>query len=165
MKRGSGSKAGRERRAASAVRVMCIAARCLAGLSLGAAALPKAAAPAALAAAIRSYGLLPAALANPAAIVLPWVELACAAALLAGRRYRAAGALTACALFASFALAALAARAGPGAQPCGCFGPAYSLQAGSAQHLAVNLVLGAAALLAYACAAGRVTAVRPTQSG
>ncbi len=71
--------------------------------------------------AVDAYQLLPDALVRPVASVLPWVEIAVAALLLAGLFVRTAGIATA--LLASMFIVALAqAKARGLAIDCGCFG-------------------------------------------
>ncbi len=69
---------------------------------------------------VATYGILPLALVNPVAIVLPWVELVAGLMLLAGLRVRTAALLVA-AMMATF-LAALLLALGRGLDmSCGCF--------------------------------------------
>ena len=76
--------------------------------------------PAAFALDVATYGILPLGLVNLTALVLPWVELAAAAMLIAGWRARA-GALLAAAMMVVF-IAALAAALAQGLDiACGCF--------------------------------------------
>lgn len=94
--------------------------------------------------ALATYGLEPAELRMAALVAIAAVELALAAALIAGASW-AAGA--AAALFAAFAVVAAAAlAAGRGGRPCACFGVASRLsRATVAQSLIAALVAFAAA--------------------
>jgi putative oxidoreductase len=85
------------------------------------AAAAKVADPAAFAQAVGNYRLLPAGLAAPAALLLPWWELGAAAALLFPA-WRRAGALLALALAAVFAAAVASALLRGLDISCGCFG-------------------------------------------
>ena len=69
---------------------------------------------------IATYDILPLALVNLAAIVLPWVELAAGALLLLGHRVRA-GALLVAAMMVVFIAALLVALARGLDMSCGCF--------------------------------------------
>ena len=66
--------------------------------------------------------ILPHALIGPAAILLPWVELVAAAALLARPPWRAAGKGIVAALLVAFTAALAVALLRGGAGACGCFG-------------------------------------------
>jgi uncharacterized membrane protein YphA (DoxX/SURF4 family) len=86
------------------------------------AALPKVADPAGFAKALWNYQLLPAVLVHPAALVLPWLELLCGAALCLGLWTRAAtGWITVLLVTFLAALSINLARHHP--VDCGCFGP------------------------------------------
>jgi len=76
--------------------------------------------PAAFALDVATYGLLPLALVNPVALLLPWVELAAGLQLGLGLRARA-GALLAAAMMVAFIAALLWALAQGLHIPCGCF--------------------------------------------
>jgi len=94
--------------------------RVLLGLTFLAAAASKAAYPVEFAAIVANYQLLPEALVNPVALLLPWVEIACGAALVAGVWTRGA-ALVLCKLMVVF-LAALGVSVMRGLDvQCGCF--------------------------------------------
>ncbi|WP_051445069.1 MauE/DoxX family redox-associated membrane protein [Desulfocurvus vexinensis] len=94
--------------------------RVLFGLTFLAAAVSKAAYPVEFAAIVANYQLLPEALVNPVALLLPWVEIACGAALVAGVWTRGA-ALVLCTLLVVF-LAALGVSVMRGLDvQCGCF--------------------------------------------
>lgn len=94
--------------------------RVLFGLTFLAAAVSKAAYPVEFAAIVANYQLLPEALVNPVALLLPWVEIACGAALVAGVWTRGA-ALVLCKLLVVF-LAALGLSVMRGLDvQCGCF--------------------------------------------
>ncbi|HEX7899566.1 MAG TPA: MauE/DoxX family redox-associated membrane protein [Planctomycetota bacterium] len=77
--------------------------------------------PAGFAFAIARLRILPHALIGPAAILLPWVEVVAAAAILARPPWRAAGKGIVAALLIAFT-AALAVAAIRGGSSCGCFG-------------------------------------------
>jgi hypothetical protein len=85
--------------------------------------------PQAFSVALSNYRLLPAELVNPAAIFLPWVELAAGAALLLGT-WRWAGAMLVFGLSGMFLLAVASAMLRGLDIRCGCFGP-HSGEAGS----------------------------------
>jgi len=85
-----------------------------------AACLHKIADPYAFAVDVATYDILPLALVNLAAIVLPWVELAAGLALLAGLRTRPAALLVA-AMLAVFLAALIVALAQGLDMSCGCF--------------------------------------------
>ncbi len=69
---------------------------------------------------VATYGILPLALVNPVAIVLPWVELVAGLMLLLGARVRAAALLVA-AMVAVFLAALVIALARGLDMSCGCF--------------------------------------------
>jgi uncharacterized membrane protein YphA (DoxX/SURF4 family) len=69
---------------------------------------------------VATYGILPLALVNPVAIVLPWVELVAGLMLLLGARVRAAALLVA-AMVAMFLAALVMALARGLDMSCGCF--------------------------------------------
>ena len=122
-----------------------------------AAALPKLADPPGFAAAIWNYRLAPAWLIHPAALVLPWLELLCGAALCLGLWTRAAAAwLGTLLLVFCAALTLNLARNHP--VDCGCFStsaPARSVQERVADmRWAVLRDLGLLALAAQVLAAG-----------
>lgn len=90
------------------------------GLLFVFASLDKIAHPAAFAQAVANYQILPAALVNPAAILLPWIEAVCGLALACGVLPRGA-ALVIAGLMAVF-LAAILANLVRGVDvACGCF--------------------------------------------
>ena len=93
------------------------------GLTFLLAALPKIADPPGLAKTIWAYQLVPAPVLNPMALVLPWLELLCGVALLAGTWVRAA-ALWVGALLLAFSLALAVNLAQQRPIDCGCFGAA-----------------------------------------
>ena len=100
-----------------------LAARLILGLIFLWAAVPKIADPPGFAKAIWAYGLVPSAALNPMALVLPWLELFCGLALLAGMWLRPAALWVGALLFAfSLALGINLARHRP--VDCGCFGAA-----------------------------------------
>lgn len=69
---------------------------------------------------VATYGILPLALVNPLAIILPWVELAAGLMLIAGWRARA-GALLVVAMMLMFIVALLWALGSGLDIACGCF--------------------------------------------
>lgn len=106
--------------------VACLA---LAGVFI-AAALPKIANPDKFALAVYQYRLLPAALVNGVAIYLPWLEIACAAALVVMPSARRGTLLLVAGMLAAFTLAiALVVLRGQSI-PCGCFGGENPMSAG-----------------------------------
>ncbi len=84
------------------------------------ASLHKIAAPGAFALDVATYDILPLATVNLTALVLPWLELATGAMLLAGWRVRAASLLVA-AMMAVFLAALVIALANGLDMSCGCF--------------------------------------------
>ena len=97
--------------------------RLILGVTFVLAALPKIGDPPSLAKAIWAYQLVPALALNPMALVLPWLELLCGLALLAGVWVRAA-ALWVGALLLAFSLALAVNLAQHRPIDCGCFGAA-----------------------------------------
>lgn len=98
-----------------------LAARVVLGLVFIAAALPKIGDPPGFAKVIWAYDLVPAALLNPIALVLPWLELFCGLALCLDFWVRAAAAWIAMLLLAfGLALSIDLVRHHP--VECGCFG-------------------------------------------
>ena len=93
------------------------------GLTFILAALPKIVDPPSLAKTIWAYQLVPAPALNPMALVLPWLELSCGLALVAGTWVRAA-ALWVGALLLAFSLALAVNLAQHRPIDCGCFGTA-----------------------------------------
>jgi len=69
---------------------------------------------------VATYDILPLALVNPAAIILPWVELTAGGMLLIGARARAAAVLVS-AMMVLFLVALLVALARGLDMSCGCF--------------------------------------------
>ena len=97
------------------------------GATFLAAALPKIADPPGFAEAIHAYRLVPDGALAPLALVLPWLELGCALALITGWARRSA-ALIACLLLGVF-MAALAINLAHGNPvDCGCFGAATAVR-------------------------------------
>ena len=117
--------------------------------------------PAAFALAVHRYRILPGDLVNAVALVLPWIELTSALAVLAApRRWRAAGALVIAGMLAVFTIAiSLNLLRGIEAS-CGCF----STRADAAVSDAWNLVRNASLIwlaLAVFLAAFRPAPPRP----
>ena len=102
---------------------LTLLARLALGVTFILAALPKLADPPSLAKAIWGYQLVPALALNPMALVLPWLELLCGLALLAGAWVRAA-ALWVGALLLAFILGLALNLAQQRPIDCGCFGAA-----------------------------------------
>jgi putative oxidoreductase len=99
---------------------LCLGARLYLGLIFVAAAWHKLVEPGAFAIDIATYQILPLALVNPMAIVLPWVEIVAGLMLIVGFRTRAAALLIA-SMMAVFT-AAIAIALGKGLDmSCGCF--------------------------------------------
>lgn len=130
----------------------------LAGLFLWAASL-KIGDPAAFALAVSRYHILPGPLVNPVAILLPWVEILSALALLLpSRSFRAAGAALIAAMLAVFSLAIAWSLLLGHPPSCGCF----SLRPDAAPSNAWNLLRNAALLAAAAVAlADAISPARP----
>jgi uncharacterized membrane protein YphA (DoxX/SURF4 family) len=95
---------------------------------------------------VHNFRLLPDALDNLSAIVLPWIELIAGLALVFGVRARS-GAIIVSALMALFTLAVLIAMARGLDIECGCFGTADATRVGVVKILQ-NLGMLALALLA-----------------
>ncbi len=102
---------------------LTLLARLALGVTFILAALPKLADPPSLAKAIWGYQLVPALALNPMALVLPWLELLCGLALLAGAWVRAA-ALWVGTLLLAFVLGLALNLAQQRPIDCGCFGTA-----------------------------------------
>jgi uncharacterized membrane protein YphA (DoxX/SURF4 family) len=143
---GLGRESGGDRREMNLPRPWPRLAQIAVGGVLAWAALAKLGDPGGLADDVRRFQLLPEHAANLVAIVLPWVELAAAAALLTGLRARG-GAVLAVALLATFTVAVGAAIARGLDFRCGCFGTADATRVGWAK-LGENLGWLALALLA-----------------
>ncbi len=97
-----------------------LAARLYLGWVFVAACLHKIAHPAVFALDTATYDILPLALINPMAIMLPWVELFAGAMLIAGIRVRAAAMMTAGMMVMFIVALAMALHAGID-MSCGCF--------------------------------------------
>ncbi|MCX6996385.1 MAG: DoxX family protein [Kiritimatiellaeota bacterium] len=129
--------------------------RWIVGLVFLAACLPKLAAPQALALAIFRYHLLPHGMVNAAAILLPWLELTAAVALLLAPAYRRAAARLLLGLLAAFT-AAIALDLHRGLDiACGCFSLAPGVGRAGAGSLLRNAVLMTLAALAIWTPAGK----------
>jgi putative oxidoreductase len=100
--------------------------------------------PGAFAHEVHNYKLLPGALINPFAIVLPWLELFCGLALIANRWLEAASALIAL-MMAAFTVAVASAVARDLNISCGCFKSGGS--AANAITVARDVALTVAAVL------------------
>lgn len=111
-----------------------IAIEWLASLSLAgvliAAAIPKISNPDQFALAVYQYHLLPSLLVNPVAIYLPWLEISCAAALVALPAARRGALLMVAGMLVVFTLAIALVVVRGQAIPCGCFGGDDSTAAG-----------------------------------
>jgi uncharacterized membrane protein YphA (DoxX/SURF4 family) len=113
------------------------------------AALPKLQDPATFALAVYRYHLLPAALVNLAALVVPWTELLAGAALVAGRgTLRRAAALVAAAMLLVFTVAIAISLLRGLDIACGCFSLSPAAAAAGWKNLARNALLFAAAIAA-----------------
>lgn len=99
---------------------LAVPARLYLGALFVAACLHKIAEPYAFAVDVATYGILPLALVNLTAIVLPWIELAAGLMLLAGLHTRPAALLVA-AMMAVFLTALIIALAHGLDMSCGCF--------------------------------------------
>ena len=106
--------------------VACLA---LAGVLI-AAALPKISNPDKFALAVYQYQLLPAMLVNLVAVYLPWLEISCAAALVALPAARRGALLIVAGMLVVFTLAIAWVVIRGQAIPCGCFGGDDSAAAG-----------------------------------
>jgi uncharacterized membrane protein YphA (DoxX/SURF4 family) len=94
---------------------------------------------------IHNFRMVPVAMENLVAMILPWVELVAAMALLLGIRARAGAVLTA-AMMAAFTVAvALALVRGLDIE-CGCFGTADAAQVGVTKLLQNSAMLAVAML-------------------
>jgi hypothetical protein len=106
--------------------VACLA---LAGVLI-AAALPKISNPDQFALAVYQYQLLPAMLVNLVAVYLPWLEISCAAALVALPAARRGALLIVAGMLVVFTMAIAWVVIRGQAIPCGCFGGDDSAAAG-----------------------------------
>lgn len=118
-------------------------AQCITGILLAWAALSKIGDIPALAHDVRNFRLVPAAVENAIAMVLPWIELVAALALLLGLRARGAAVVATALMIMLTAAVALAMARGLNIE-CGCFGTASAWRVGPAK-LAENLLLLACA--------------------
>ena len=103
--------------------------------------------PPGFAVAVARLELLPRALVGPAAILLPWIEVAAGAALLTP--WRAAGRLLAAALLTAFTAVLAVAYLRGNVGSCGCFGADGGFWSRLDIGLVRNLLLGG--LLALSC--------------
>ena len=110
------------------------AAQLVVGLLLAWAAIAKLGDLPAFARQIHNFRILPVAGENPLAIVLPWIELTAALALVLGIRPRA-GAFVAGGLLLVFTAAVALAVARGLSIECGCFGTASAMRTGAAKLL------------------------------
>jgi len=113
-----------------------------------AASIPKIMDPGGFAQAVYRYGLLPLGLISPVAMLLPWIELTVAAALLGPGDSRRAGAWLALGLLAVFAIAIGWNLALGRPIPCGCFSTDPFSVPANWGHVAANLAACAAAWIA-----------------
>ena len=116
--------------------IVFIVIRLILGILFIWAAIPKIVNPQAFAGIIGNYQILPPALVNPAAIVLPWVEALCGVSLLTNRLIRGS-ALIFVALMLIFLLATAFNMARGLDVTCGCFSVAADEASGSTS---VNLI-------------------------
>ena len=94
------------------------------------AAIPKIADPQAFAAIIGNYQILPSALVNPAAIMLPWVEALCGVSLLTNRLIRGSALLFVALMFIFLSATVFNMARGLDVN-CGCFSVAANEASGS----------------------------------
>jgi hypothetical protein len=97
------------------------AARFLLGLVFLTAAVPKIAQPETFAASVEAYEILPIAVVNVVAILLPWTELLCAIFLIGGARVRPSAALLGSMLLVFIVAISIAVLRGLNIN-CGCYG-------------------------------------------
>jgi hypothetical protein len=102
---------------------LILIARFVLGMVFVVAAVPKIADPATFASAVEAYELLPFPAVNAAAILIPWLELACGLFLVAGFNTRGAAALLGALLVFFIGAIMLAILRGLSIN-CGCFGGA-----------------------------------------
>ncbi len=102
-------------------RMILLAARWVLGLVFVVAAIDKIGTPEIFAGSIEAYKILPLAIVNVFALVLPWIELLCGLFLLAGVRLRASAFLLSM-LLILFVFAILSAMMRNLNIDCGCFG-------------------------------------------
>lgn len=115
------------------------------GLVFGYAALAKIGDPQAFARQVHNFRMVPVALENLVALILPWVELLASLALLLAVRARAGALLTLALMVVFTAAVALAAARGLDIA-CGCFGTADAQRVGLTKVLQNLLLLGIAGL-------------------
>ncbi len=135
---------------------LAVPARWYLGALFVGACLHKIAHPDAFALDIATYDILPLALVNPAAIVLPWLELVAGGMLLAGLRARAAAVLVT-GMMGVFLVALLIALARGLDMSCGCFASQGAVE-DPISYLTVlrDLVWLALCALVLACDRGRL---------
>lgn len=135
-------------------RFVVVAARIGIGVLLAWAGLAKIGDPQSFADQVHNFRILPVALENLAAMILPWIELTAAMALIVGVRSRA-GAVLATVLLAVFTVAVLSAMARGLDIECGCFGKGDATRVGWAkvgQNLAMLALAAVGSLRARASA-------------
>jgi uncharacterized membrane protein YphA (DoxX/SURF4 family) len=131
------------------MKAVAILARVVLGLTFILASADKLRNPAAFAEIVYNYQLLPDLLVNPVALVLPFLELTCGLALVAGRLALGAAAIVA-GLMAVF-MAALGFNVWRGLDvACGCFSTASSADPMSPATLARDAAILLLALLVFA---------------
>jgi uncharacterized membrane protein len=111
------------------IAIVWIACLSLAGVLI-AAAIPKISNPDQFALAVYQYHLMPVLLVNLVAIYLPWLEISCAAALVALPAARRGALLMVAGMLVVFTLAIALVVVRGQAIPCGCFGGDDSTAAG-----------------------------------
>ena len=102
-------------------RYLLLASRLVLGLVFLVAAVPKVAQPDLFAASIEAYEILPVAVVNLVAIVIPWLELLCAIFLIGGSRVRPSAAVLGAMLGVFIVAISIAVLRGLDIN-CGCFG-------------------------------------------
>jgi putative oxidoreductase len=102
-------------------RYLLLASRFVLGMVFLVAAVPKIAQPEAFAVSIEAYEILPTAVVNIVAVVVPWVELLCAVFLIGGARVRPSAALLGAMLLVFIVAISIAVLRGLNIN-CGCYG-------------------------------------------
>jgi len=135
--------------------VALLACRLLLGTVFVIAAIPKIARPESFATAIEAYEMIPLAVVNIAAILFPWIELACGLFLIAGVYVRPGAALLGILLTVFIVAITTAVLRGLNIN-CGCFGESGGSAVGWNRVLE-DIVLLVPAWILYSRGGGRVT--------
>lgn len=106
-------------------RYIIVLSRVVLGLVFIIASIDKITAPDAFAANVQAYGLVPYALVNVMALVIPWIELICGIFLLGGVRVQSCSAILSV-LLCVFVVAMMSALARELKIDCGCFGKEHA---------------------------------------